>query len=331
MRKTVLWMAITTILFCSLAAAGFAESPSAAEWAEVVLNERGFIDEGEYILEDVENGHWMYVSPTLRIQIVRSWETPEKRTKKEAAQSFNCFTAEIWCDIENGELPYTAWSDPDNPRGKKTQKYIPEIAQLQPIVFCTSTDYYTYRIGRKGEGVYEGVVIRNGEILYYNPAPIKKRYSFPTYDTLALFRDGQVGSWQSKEKTAEEYIAEGALQVYTFGPVLVRDGEFTEAVENANRVLNPRHAFGMVEPGHYIDVLCEGRLKKTNGSTGVTMGDLAQIMKDRGCTIAVNLDGGQTAVMCFMGKQLNLVGDKKLKQGRPAFETLAFGKLQSGK
>ena len=332
MRKTlVIW--ILAAMLCALAGcAAAADAPrTAPAWADVTLNDRGYLDEGEYIyeddnLEDEEDDHWMYVSPTLRIQITRSWETPEKVKKKDAAQTFYCFTAEIWCDTENGELPFTTWSDPENPRKKKTEKYIKDIAAEQPIVFCTSTDYYTYRVGRKKEGVFEGIVIRNGELLYEVPAPVKKRYSFPTYDTLALFADGHVESWQSAEKKAEQYLKEGAVQVYTFGPCLVRDGELTEFVTKlANRKLNPRHAFGVVEPGHYIDVICEGRLAKTNGSTGVMMENLAQIMIDRGCTLAVNLDGGQTAVMAFLGKQLNAV-QKSEPYGRKTYEVLSFGK-----
>lgn len=299
---------------------------TAPEWADVKLNARGYVDEGEYILEDEENGHWMYVSPTLRIQIIRSLEEPPKQTKKEAAQHFYCYSAEIWCDTASGELPFTTWSEPEKDRNKMKPKLMKTIAEEQPMVFCTSTDYYTYRIGRSKSGVYEGVVIRDGEILYDVPAPIKKRYSFPTFETLALYTDGRVESWHSKEKSAEEYIRDGACQVYTFGPCIVRDGAVTEFItEIANRVLNPRHAFGMVEPGHYVDVICEGRLKSTNGSTGVTMGDLAQIMIDRGCMLAVNLDGGQTAVMCFMGKQLNMVQVSE-PYGRATKEVLSFGK-----
>ena len=303
-----------------------AEGTEAPEWADVALNARGYLDEGEYVLEDAENGHWMYVNQTLRIQIVRSWETPEKQTKKEAKQEFFCYTAEIWCDTANGELPFTTWSEPDKPREKMKPKIMKTIAAEQPMVFGTSTDYYTYRLGRSKSGVFEGVVIRDGEILYDVPAPIKKRYNFPTYETLALYTDGHVESWHSKEKSAEEYIRDGAWEVYTFGPCIVRDGACTEFItEIANRVLNPRHAFGMVEPGHYIDMICEGRLKSTNGSTGVTMGDLAQIMIDRGCSIAVNLDGGQTAVMVFMGQQLNMV-QKSDPNGRATKEVLCFGK-----
>ena len=54
------------------------------------------------------------------------------------------------------------------------------------------------------------------------------------------------------------------------------------------------------------------------------MKNLAQIMKDQGCTVAVNMDGGQTAVMAFMGKQINRVV-KSDPKGRPQVEALAFG------
>ena len=330
MMKRIIRVFLAAALLCSLIGGAAAEvtAPAAApEWADVQLNVRGFLDEGEYVLEDAENGHWMYVSPTLRIEIVKTWETPEKKKKADKKQEFFCFTAEIWCDTDQGELPFTTWSEPEKERNKMKRKYMKDIAAEQPMVFCTSTDYYTYRLDRKG--VYEGIVIRDGEILYDKPAPIKKYYNIPTYDTLALFADGHVESWQSKEKSAKEYIRDGAVQVYTFGPLLFKDGELSEfMLKRANRNLNPRHAFGMVEPGHYIDLICEGRQAKTgDGSTGVMMETLADLMMDRGCTIAVNLDGGQTAVMVFMGQQLNRVGDKKLPYGRDTKEVLCFGHL----
>ena len=312
--------------------ASHAGSYPAPEWADVVLNARGFLDEGEYILEDPDNGHWMYVNQTLRIQVIRDYKTFEKKKKKDPDQEFYCFTAHIWCDYESGELPHTVYSNPDEPR--TDPKFIKDIASEQKVVFALSTDYYTYRAGRakKDKGAHVGIVIRNGAILYDDPQI--KEMQMPNYETLALYRDGHVESAPSREKGAEQYIAEGATEVYTFGPCLVRDGRFTDYIAEANRSNNPRHAFGMVEPGHYVDVLCEGRVRKSDTmkrSTGVLMENLAQIMLDEGCRIAVNLDGGQTAVCAFMGKQLNRVV-KTDPSGRKEVEVLAFGtseKVQS--
>ena len=295
------------------------------EWADVTLNDQGFLDEGEYVLEDPENGHWMYVSKTLRIQITREYLAFEKAQKKDPDQAFYCFVSHIWCDYPAGELPHTVYSNPDKPR--TDPDFIKNIGRNQKVVLAISTDYYTYRAGRarSDKGYHVGIVIRNGEILYDDPEPKKKQ--MPNFETLALYRDGHVESHPSKDMGAEEYLANGATDVYTFGPCLVRDGRFTDYIAEANRVNNPRHAFGMVEPGHYVDVICEGRVRKSatmKRSTGVMMENLAQIMINEGCTVAVNLDGGQTAVCAFMGKQLNRVV-RTDPNGRPEVEVLAFG------
>ena len=328
MRK---WTAMILALICLMTGCAgalgeetggtdYAAKDAAPEWADVTLNARGYIDEGEYVLEDAENGRWMYVSPTLRIQIVRTYETFEKVKKKDPDQAFYCFTAEIWCDIGAGERPHTVFTNPEKP--KSAHDFIANIAADNQVVFATSTDYYTYRIKQKYP---TGIEVRNGEIIFDEPR--SKPEKLPNYDTLALYADGHVESLQSKDRSAQEYIDGGATEVYTFGPCIVRDGELTEYIATANRSNNPRHAFGMVEPGHYVDVLCEGRVGKSKTmmrSTGVMMENLAQIMLDRGCQIAVNLDGGQTAVMAFMGKQLNRVV-KSDPKGRKETEVLAFG------
>ena len=314
MRKVLLF---AVLLAMAIAASAAGEEPT--EWADVALNDRGFLDEGEYVLEDPENGRWIYVNTTLRIRISRTWETPEKIREKDYPQEFNCFTAEILCDTERGELPVTLWADPARPGTAGRMKTVAEIASEQDAVYAVSTDLFTARI----KGKTAGVVIRNGEILSdtrtkHHPG------SRPPFDTLALYSDGHADSFVPKEKGAEEYLSEGAVQVYTFGPVLVRDGEIPDEIAKYyDRNLNPMHAFGMIEPGHYIDVLCEGRLKSRNGSTGVNIETMARIMKERKCRLAVNLDGGDSAVMAFMGVQLNMVA--KVKTGRKTCEVLAFG------
>ena len=319
-------------LMLVLAAVSAASGEEAPEWADVALNERGFLDGGEYLLEDPGNGHWMYVNETLRIQIVRTWETPEKIRKGDADQTFNCFTAEIWCDTEAGELPVTVWADPSRPGYTGMAKTVADIATEQGAVYAVSTDLFMARTSAKTAGV----IIRNGDVLF--DAKTKHRPGArPPFDTLAIYDDGRVESFVPQEKRAEEYLAEGAVQVYTFGPVLVRDREIPDEIGKYDRNLNPMHAFGMVEPGHFIDVVCEGRLKSVTGSTGVMIETMAGIMKDRGCSIAVNLDGGDTAVMAFLGKQLNAVGKKVNGKvttipGRKTCEVLAFGpELASGK
>ena len=287
---------------------------AAPSWADVILNSRGFLDEGEYVFEDDDEGHYMYVNPTIRIQIERTYEVPDKK------HPFYCFTANIWCDTEAGEIPYTVDSNPENPG--HTPKHIDEIAAENKIVFATSTDYYTYRSGGKAKDpsfYHVGIEIRRGEIRWEDPHP--RPPEMPNYETLALLSNGYAESFLSTDYSAEQYLADGATEVFTFGPCVVRDGELTEYLKHAHTSYNPRMALGVCDPGHYVAMLCEGRLPR---SKGVQMTVMAQMLKDRGCQVAVNMDGGQTAVFSFMGKQLNQVSED-MPRGRKSVEVLAFG------
>ena len=285
---------------------------AAPEWADVELNAQGFLDDGEYVYADDENGHWMFANQTLRVVIERTYEVPDKK------HPFYCFTANIWCDTAAGELPTTVFKDPE--KKKSAKDFMRNIARDNQVVFGTTTDYYIYRI----KASYPtGIEVRNGEVIFDDPHKLEYKWgSMPTYETLALYGDGHAESLPNKEKSAPQYVDEGALQVYSFGPCLVKDGKLTEYAEKlCNTSYNPRLAIGVAEDGHYIVVMCEGRVKR---SKGVQMAYLAQLMLDRGCSIAVNMDGGQSAAFAFMGHQMNQVV-KSDPNGREQADILAFG------
>ncbi|NLI21002.1 MAG: phosphodiester glycosidase family protein [Clostridiales bacterium] len=128
----------------------------------------------------------------------------------------------------------------------------------------------------------------------------------------------------SSEMNAQAFIDAGATDVFSFGPYLVRDGELNPEVYVVSTTTNPRCAIGMVEPGHYVAMIAEGRLKD---SGGISVAYLGKLMLQKGCQVAMNLDGGQTAVMLFMGKQLNKIGiyDGKTN-ARPTSEVLGIGR-----
>jgi len=285
---------------------------SAPAWADVTLNADGFLDDGEYVFADDENGHWMFVNRTLRVVIERTLEEPD------AKHPFYCFTANIWCDTAKGELPVTVFNDPEKPKSGK--EYMRNIARNNKVVFATTTDYYIYRIKQPYP---TGIEVRNGEVIFDDPHKLEYGWgAMPTYETLALYSDGHADSLPNKEKSAEQYVSEGATQVFSFGPCLIKDGELTEyARELCNNSYNPRLAIGVAEDGHYIVMMCEGRIKR---SKGVQMSYLAELMMKQGCTLAVNMDGGQSAAVAFMGHQLNQVWSQQ-PNGREQADVLAFG------
>ena len=277
------------------------------------LNAKGFIDEGEFIHADDATGIYAYISPTLKVIINRHFD---------GALPLTWFETEIWCDTEAGELIRNIEMDPA--KRDKVRVDAAENALAHHVVFGFNGDYYTYRIGAKN-GHPVGIEIRNGEI-YYDDMYTEEIQFFPNLDTLAFYPDGRVDVHHSYEVTPKEYLERGAYNVYSFGPYLIRDGKLSEWVQDSrkSRAKNPRHAFGMIEPGHYVDIMCEGRLGTR--SEGVTMPQIAFLAQQAGCVECCNLDGGQTAVVLFMGKQLNRIGEyNKKTSARPTCEIMGVG------
>lgn len=278
------------------------------------LNAKGFLDEGEYIYSSEDEGLWIYVSQTSKVIIQR---------KYDATQPLTWFEADLYGDLDAGEMLRTVQNDPE--KMGKVRVDATETAKKHNVVFAMNTDYYTYRVAVNNNR-HTGVVIRDGRILYDDPYTEKQvtNSMFPNLDMLAFMPDGSLKVYHSWEKTAQEFIDEGVQTVYSFGPYLLLDGKVSERAYANNENKNPRCAIGMVEPGHYVAIMCEGRLKR---SAGVTISYLAKMMRAKGCQVAFNMDGGQTAVMVFMGKQLNQIGayDGGKTNSRPTSEVLGFG------
>ena len=278
------------------------------------LNAKGFLDEGEYIYTSEDEGLWIYVSQTSKVIIQR---------KYDATQPLTWFEADLYGDLDAGEMLRTVQNDPE--KMGKVRVDATETAKKHNVVFAMNTDYYTYRVAVNNNR-HTGIVIRDGRILYDDPYTEKQvtNSMFPNLDMLAFMPDGSLKVYHSWEKTAQEFIDEGVQTVYSFGPYLLLDGKVSERAYANNENKNPRCAIGMVEPGHYVAIMCEGRLKR---SAGVTISYLAKMMRAKGCQVAFNMDGGQTAVMVFMGKQLNQIGayDGGKTNSRPTSEVLGFG------
>jgi len=68
---------------------------------------------------------------------------------------------------------------------------------------------------------------------------------------------------------------------------------------------DPRCALGMIEPNHYIILTVNGR---SGNSVGATMIWLAERMLRLGAKEALNLDGGGTVSLVFMGETVNKGG-----------------------
>ncbi len=256
------------------------------------MNEAGFLDEGEFLYENDEEGLWRYASSTLWVEVRRIIQAKPARTWYEA---------EIRC-AEGAETPRMIPLDPDNWMKKRDYPY--KVARVNRTVIAVSADYAWHRVINKTR---VGILLRDGKV--WSERTWKKgAKKFPNLDTLALFPDGDMQVFDSDEKTAQEYLDMGARDVLAFGPWLIRDGELNEAgLAQYGKSSAERVAVGMAEKGHYWFMMLEGRIKRSRGD-GIDF--LAEKLLEKGCETAFNLDGGQTAGIVFMGHQLCKMDDK---------------------
>ena len=287
------------------------EDENAAGWP--ALNEAGYLDAGEFVYEDPESGIWRYCSDTLKIEILRKTESkPVKLIWYEAEVRSR---EEIFGFVTNE--PGKHFSSADWPT---------KVCSKNGAVLAINGDYASNRWNNMHypkERYKVGILLRGGEIM---STETKKsgNTSFPNLDTLAIYPDGNMEVHESRELTAEEYRERGAVDVLAFGPWMIRDGEFNPHLPKFDSYRAPRTALGMIEPGHYIAIMAEGRLKR---SAGCNLTHIAEKLRERGCILAFNMDGGETACMLFMGKQINKVGGASSKKGyaRKEPEFLAIG------
>ena len=291
-------MAALVLLFLSCASAE-------GEFPE--LNSEGFLDEGEFVYENAEEGVWRYAGTGLRVEIYR---------RSDTRPNLIWYEAEIWS--AEGESFRMLCHDED--KRMTSLQYPYQIARERGAVFALNSDFAHLRISQKQR---PGILLRDGEII--SDRTRKKNNRFPNLDTLALFEDGDMRVAYSNELKASDYAELGARDVLSFGPYLIRDGELnTTALKKYGTGRAPRTAIGMVEKGHYFALMAEGRHK---GSKGVSIRWMAEKLQELGCTLGFNLDGGQSAAIVFRGRQLNtlLNAHGYRASARKAAEILAIG------
>ncbi|MEN6595198.1 MAG: phosphodiester glycosidase family protein [Clostridiaceae bacterium] len=236
-------------------------------------------DPAEVVVEDWDNEHWEYKTDTLSIIIDRIHLTDAENkpvtycvahVRMRGEDAFRAAVRGEEGGTESNEIPV-------------------EMARRYQAVLAITGDNLTVN-----EPEYKGIIIRNGRI--YN-----RRQEM---DTMALMPDLSMQIFAPGETTAEDLVSMGVTNAFSFGPTLIRDG-----VVNINGTRykitgrNPRVGVGMVEPGHFVVIVVDGRVPAY--SHGATLRNFMHLFYSQGCTQAYNLDGGSSAAMVFMGEYLN--------------------------
>lgn len=144
-----------------------------------------------------------------------------------------------------------------------------------------------------------GYVIRNG-VVYRDSV----REDASNGD-LAIYKDGSFKIIYENQISADQLVQDGVVNLLAFGPSLVENGEISVGINTEvgqAMASNPRTAIGIIDENHYIIVVSDGR---TSESKGLSLYQMAEVMKSYGVKTAYNLDGGGSSTLYFNDQVIN--------------------------
>ncbi len=250
-------------------------------------------DPAEVVIVDEEKGHWEYRTDTLSIlidRVVAEYTSNGGKTfplvyfvAHIRMREINAFRTVQSADNRNGAGAIKPWI----------------IARRSSAVLMITGDNLT-----ESDTQYKSILIRDGKVFLDSG----------TCDVMAMYPDMTLRIFDPKDKSADELLMDGVREAFSFGPTLIHEGVYTtEDIDHTPRIANetnPRTGLGMIDPGHFVAIVVDGRQKEY--SYGMRLTAFGELFVKEGCVEAYNLDGGVSACMLFMGEQLNHHGNNRV-------------------
>ena len=194
-------------------------------------------------------------------------------------------------DITVTSSDYLKTAFAQNAFGTNVTAKTSETAADNNAILAVNGDYY----GANSTGY----VIRNG-VVYRDTV----RENSSNGD-LAIYKDGSFKIIYEDQISADQLVKDGVVNLLAFGPALVENSEIAVGTnEEVGQAMasNPRTAIGIIDENHYIIVVSDGR---TSESKGLSLYQMAEVMKSYGVKTAYNLDGGGSSTLYFNGQVIN--------------------------
>ena len=191
--------------------------------------------------------------------------------------------------VSSSEYLKTAFAQ--NTYGNNVTAKTSETAANNNAILAVNGDYYGANT--------TGYVIRTG-VVYRDTV----REDSSNGD-LAIYKDGSFKIIYEDQVSADQLVKDGVVNLLAFGPSLVENGEIvvdTNSEVGQSMSSNPRTAIGIIDENHYIIIVSDGR---TSESEGLSLYQMAEIMKSYGVKTAYNLDGGGSSTLYFNGQVIN--------------------------
>ncbi len=166
-----------------------------------------------------------------------------------------------------------------------------------------------------------GVAVRNGHLYRNRPTGEDVLLIDSLGDFHALEGVKKADEVKQFLKNAQE-SGNPVIHAFTFGPVLVKDGESVIPVDNKYNYFNTgsqkqtqRISFSQLGNLEYLVVATNG--PENDGSKGLKMSQIAALtaklgktFSPNGCIISYNLDGGSSSTVVMNGQKINAAGSK---------------------
>ena len=206
---------------------------------------------------------------------------------KKTVSNTQVYIADV--TVSSSEYLKTAFAQ--NTYGNSVTAKTSETAANNNAILAVNGDYYGANT--------TGYVIRNG-VVYRDTV----REDSSNGD-LAIYKDGSFKIIYEDQVSADQLVKDGVVNLLAFGPSLVENGEIvvdTNSEVGQSMSSNPRTAIGIIDENHYIIIVSDGR---TSESEGLSLYQMAEIMKSYGVKTAYNLDGGGSSTLYFTGQVIN--------------------------
>ena len=271
----------------------------------------------------------IYEDSTIRVVLS---ETRYYLTEKKDKTGTDIWMADIVI-TDPSQLRTASFDDGYNFVSKRRQGKVVELAKSVHAVVALNGDSW----GAKEEKHNFGVVFRQGQLIE-NRLDEKGNYRM---DLLIIDENGDFHGIHAAQAgdLDDPYTFEGkkVLNIFSFGPILVENGEAVDDYQGVDRSAKKKDGYGMnmrsdedaqriavcqVGPLHYMLVASAN----DHGNTGLTLRQFADFLAAQGVQFAYNLDGGVSSVLYYHGAgKVNL---KSVKQGRSLWDIIYFASAE---
>ncbi len=217
----------------------------------------------------------------------------ETRADAEARQQIHIARVDLRAaDVEVRVAAGGADPDGDGPWQTMLQP-LSQIAERERFEVAVNGDFFSARQTADVEGAKSGYVAGKWALAIGPAATDGYIWAKPAKARPALWLDAN----KNAHIEALLDVPPGARQVIAGSDILVRAGELV-AQGNSSFAAgrHPRTAVGLSDNGQtLVMVVVDGR--DATRALGMSLGELAQLMRDLGCDDALNLDGGGSSEM----------------------------------